>query len=95
MTVLIINGALLGIPQDFIRLGRLFELVLSDFIARVAVGMIFERKLAVGGFQLRISGIAADIQYALPGYPSAYRFPTVSSKCRSSPAAHTVRPDRF
>ena len=47
MTKLIITLTLLGIMENIIRLGRLFKLLLSFFIARIAVGMVFHRQFTV------------------------------------------------
>jgi len=48
MAILIVEGTFLGIPQDLIRFGGLFELLLGFFIPGIPVRVVFEGKFPVG-----------------------------------------------
>jgi hypothetical protein len=56
VAVAVVRGALVGIPQDLVGLGRLLELLLGFLVAAVAVRMVLQRELAIGlldGFAVR------------------------------------------
>ncbi len=63
MTVLVIQGALLGIGEDLIGLGSLLELFLRILLAIVLVGMMLHCQLAEGFLYLRFRSVAVNAQY--------------------------------
>ena len=52
MTELVVALAFLRIVEDIIRLGRFLELLLGRLVARIAVGMILHRQLAISRLDL-------------------------------------------
>src|SRR5271157_3833380 len=58
VAVLIVEGALLGIAQDFIGLAEFFELLLSRLVPRVLIRVILNCELAVGLFNLLRFGLS-------------------------------------
>ena len=50
MTVAVVGRAFVGVAQHLIGLAGLFKLFLSGVIARIAVGMVLERLLAIALF---------------------------------------------
>jgi hypothetical protein len=59
----VVLGALGGIAQDLVGLGRLLEHVLGLRIVRVAVGVVLQGELAIGALDLVRRGAAADAQH--------------------------------
>jgi hypothetical protein len=53
----VIGSAFLGIFQDIIGFGSLAKPLGSGFVIRIAVRMVFHRKLAIGGFQFFLASI--------------------------------------
>ena len=49
MAEAIVGGALLGIAQNAIGLGGFLEFLFRVVVAGIAIGMIFQRELAIGG----------------------------------------------
>src|SRR4029453_15520221 len=87
MAEAIVGGALLRIGQHRVRLGRLLEMLLGVLAALIAVGMVLERKLAVGGLQLRVGCAATDAQDLVviaPGHAVATF--TIAGRSRRSPS---------
>ena len=62
MAVAIVGGALLRVAQDAVGFGGLFELLFGIRVVRVAVRMILQRQLAVGGFHLAVVRVPADAE---------------------------------
>src|ERR1051325_9479950 len=62
VTELVILRALLGIAEDGIRLRDFLEALLRLFVSGIAVGMILERQLAVGFFELFFVGVTGDTE---------------------------------
>ncbi len=56
MTITIIGGALLHIRQHGVGFAAFLELIFRVGIVRIAVGMVLERQLAIGAFDLLIGG---------------------------------------
>ena len=50
MTELVIAGTLFGVAQNFVGNRDLFELLFGLFVARIFIGMILDRQLAVSLF---------------------------------------------
>ena len=63
VAVAVVRGALLGIAQDAVRLGRFFELLFGLLIVGIPVGMILERQFTIRALQRRVVAVAADTQY--------------------------------
>src|SRR5438034_319070 len=64
MPVAVVCRALLGVAQNAICLGRLFEFFLGGMIARIHVRVAFPRQLAVGALDLLI--------VCVPAYPQDF-----------------------
>ena len=62
MAVAIVDGALFGVREHGVGFANLFEFFFGVGIIRIAVGMILQRKLAVGTFQLLLGTGAADAE---------------------------------
>ena len=62
MAVPIIQFPLLGIVQDLIGLGGLFEAFLGLPVSRVAVGMVLEGHFPVGLLDLLFAGLPGNPQ---------------------------------
>ena len=62
MAEAVIGGAFLGVAQDAIRFGGFLEFLFGFVVARIAVGMKFQRELAVGAFEDRFVAVAADAE---------------------------------
>ena len=58
----IVGGALVAVGEDRVGLGRFLELLLGRVVARVAIGVVLERQLAVGALDLPVRGRARDAQ---------------------------------
>ena len=56
----VVGGPLLRIREDGVRFGRLLELLFGVLAALVAVGMVLERKLAVGRLEVAFRRAAFD-----------------------------------
>jgi hypothetical protein len=52
--------ALVGIAEDAVGLRRLLEALLGLLVPGVAVGVVLERELAVGGLHLLLGGVSGD-----------------------------------
>ena len=63
MTKLIVGTALFAVRQDFVSLGRLFELGVCVGIIRVAVRVILHGDSPVGLFDLLIRGRAVNTKH--------------------------------
>src|SRR5579871_6070844 len=63
MTEAIVSRALICVAQHLVRFARFLKLFFSDVVARVTVGMILQRLLAVGALQLLVAYIARNAQY--------------------------------
>ena len=61
----IVAGALVGVGEHRVGLGRFLELLLGRLVARVAIGVVLQRQLAVGALDLliasRVAGDAEDL----------------------------------
>ena len=62
MAELVELGPLLRIGEHRVRFGQLLELLLGRLVARVPVGMVLERQLAIGLFDLVLAGVAAQAE---------------------------------
>ena len=62
VAVAIIGRALLRVFEHLIRFGAGLELGLSLCVARIAIRVIFHRKLAIGAFERLLVNIARDAQ---------------------------------
>ena len=62
---LVVTRTLVGIRQHVVGLGGLLELFLGLLVARVLVGVIFYRGLAVGLLYLVGIGVALDAQHLI------------------------------
>ena len=60
VAVRVVALALLGVAEDAVGLRRLLEALLGLLVARVAVGVVLERQLAVGGLDLLLGGVPGD-----------------------------------
>ena len=58
----IVARALIRVGQHRIRLGRLLERVLGGLIARIAVGMILQRELAIRALDFLLPCVATDTE---------------------------------
>jgi hypothetical protein len=63
VTEAVVHVALVGVRQDGVSLGRLLELLLGRVVARVAIGMVGQRKLAVCALDLLLRRRPRDGQY--------------------------------
>jgi hypothetical protein len=57
---LVVEVALLRVPQDFISLSRLFKLLFSLFITRITIWVKLESELAISLFYLFLRGSGID-----------------------------------
>ena len=62
MTVLVIDPTFLGVRQNVVGLGGFLEFFFGGLVTGVAVGMELKGQLAIGLFQLRVAGLAADAE---------------------------------
>ena len=62
MAEAIVGGALLRVAQDAVRFGGFLEFFLGLVIAGIAIGMVLQRQLAVGGLERRLVAIAGDAE---------------------------------
>ncbi len=62
MAEAIVGGALLGVAQDAVSLGGFLEFLFRVVVAGIAIGMIFQRQLAVGGLEYSLLAIASDAE---------------------------------
>ncbi len=62
MAEAIVGGALLRVAQDAIGLGGFLEFLFGVVVAGIAIGMKFERQLAVGGLKHRLLAVASDAE---------------------------------
>ena len=60
MAETIILRALLGIGEDLVGLVDQFEIIFGFFVAGIAIGMVLNRELAVGFFQLVVGSPPRD-----------------------------------
>ena len=58
MAEAIVARALVGVGEHGVRLGRFLELLLGGLVARVAIGMVLERQLAIGALDVLVAGVA-------------------------------------
>jgi hypothetical protein len=58
----VVGLALLGVGQDRVRLLHLLEALLGRLVARVAVGVVLARELAVGLLDLLVGGLLVDAE---------------------------------
>src|SRR6266478_1642563 len=59
----VVKGALLGVGENCVGLGQLFEFIFRIGIIGVAVGMVGHRQLAVGALDLNFGGRAGDTEH--------------------------------
>ena len=62
LTIPVIGGALLGIPEHHVRLRDLLELLFRPLVAIVAVGMVLHRQLAIGALHVLRRRVHRDAQ---------------------------------
>ena len=62
MAEAIVGGALLRVAEHAIRLGGLFEFLFGVRIVRIAVRMVLQRQLPVGGLHLSVVRIPANAE---------------------------------
>ena len=82
MAELVVAAALAGVGQHRVGLGRLLEAFLGPGVARVPVGVILERQLAVGALDLLLVRGARDAQN-LVVVSLAHAFATLTMAGRS------------
>jgi hypothetical protein len=58
----IVRGPFVGVGENGVGLGALLEFLLGVFVARIAVGMVFERELAVSALHLDLGHGARDAE---------------------------------
>src|SRR6267378_8512153 len=63
MAVLIVDGALLSVREDFARFLRLFEELLRFLVVRIAVGVILHGEAAIRLLDLRLSRCFGYVEY--------------------------------
>jgi hypothetical protein len=61
----VVQAALLGIREDRVGFGRLFEFFLCRLVARVAVRMVPERELAVGTLDFLLGGGSPYLEHVV------------------------------
>ena len=59
----VVAPALVRVAEDAVGLGRLLEALLGLLVAGVAVGVVLEGELAVGGLDLLLRGVARDAEH--------------------------------
>ena len=79
----VVQTPLFRVGEDRVRLGALLELFLGRLVARVSIGMVFERQLAVRALDLDFGGCARDAQH-LVVIALAHAFATFTIAGRSS-----------
>jgi hypothetical protein len=62
MAEAIVGGALVAVGEDRRRPRRFLEALLGGVVARVAIGVILQRQLAIGALDLPVRGRARDAQ---------------------------------
>jgi hypothetical protein len=60
VSVGVVTASLLRVPEDAVGLRRLLEALLGLPVPRVAIGVVLEGQLPVGGLDLLLGGIARD-----------------------------------
>src|SRR6266704_1287728 len=63
VTVGVVTLALLGVAERAVGFRALLEAVFRFLVARVAVGMVLEGQLAIGGLDLLLGGVARDPEH--------------------------------
>ena len=61
--IAIVRGLLFGIRKHFVCFGCLFELLLCRLVSGIAIGMVFQRLLAVRPFDRAVAGVPLEAQY--------------------------------
>ena len=58
----VVGRPLVGVGEDRVGLGRFLELLLGVLVARIAVGMVLQRQLAVRALDLLVAGRPGDAE---------------------------------
>ena len=62
MTEAIVAGALVAVAEDRVGFGRFLEFLFGLLVARVAIGMVLQRQLAIRALDLLLGGRAGDLE---------------------------------
>ena len=89
MAEAVVGRALVGVGDDRVGLGRRLELLFGRRVARVAIGMVLERQLAIGALDLGVGGVAPDAE-DLVVVPLAHPLATftIAGRSRRSPSMY-------
>ena len=83
MAEAVVAVPLLRVRQNAVRLGRFLEFLFSGVIARIAIGMVLQRQLAVGALDLHLGGGPGDAEdFVVVAF--AHAFATFTMAGRSS-----------